>query len=111
MLAAFILLGASQAKGSRFKQWVRHPQLTAVALWAVAHLLSNGESRSVILFGGLLIWAELSIYFINKRDGEWVKPSQINSWPREAITLVISLVIYAIVALFLHRYIAGIPIA
>jgi uncharacterized membrane protein len=110
MLLAFILLGASQSKGSKVKQWIRHPQLTSVAIWAFAHLLSNGEARSVVLFGGLLIWAELSIVMINKRDGKWVKPTQINSWPREAITVAISLVLYVVVALFLHRYIAGLPI-
>ncbi|ORT48263.1 NnrU protein [Vibrio sp. qd031] len=110
MMVSFILLGASQSKGTRIKQWIRHPQLTAVAVWAFAHLLSNGEARSVILFGGLLIWAELSIIFINKRDGKWEKPTLIYSWPREAITLVISLVLYAIVAVFLHQYIAGLPI-
>jgi hypothetical protein len=81
-----------------------------MAIWAFAHLLSNGEARSVILFGGLLIWAELSIIFINKRDGIWEKPTRVYSWPREALTLVISLVLYAIVAVFLHKYIAGLPI-
>ena len=39
------------------KRLLRHPQLTGVALWGIGHLLANGESRSIILFGGLGAWA------------------------------------------------------
>ncbi len=31
--------------------------LGAVKVWALAHLLVNGDLASVILFGGLLAWA------------------------------------------------------
>lgn len=65
---AFILFAAS-ALGRNIKRWVRHPQLTAVKLWAVAHLLANGDSRSLLLFGGLLIWAITAVIGINRRDG------------------------------------------
>ena len=41
---------------SRIKRVIRHPMLTGVILWALAHLLANGDSRSLLLFGGLLIW-------------------------------------------------------
>ena len=30
--------------------------------------------RSILLFGGLLIWAVLEIVFLNRRDGAWKKP-------------------------------------
>ena len=30
---------------------MRHPQLTAVIVWAVAHLLVNGDLASIVLFG------------------------------------------------------------
>lgn len=33
----------------------RHPFLNGVALWALVHLLANGDTASLILFGGLLI--------------------------------------------------------
>ncbi len=53
---------------------VRHPQLTGVSIWAFAHLMMNGDSRSIVLFGTMFIWAILSIAaLINRRDGEWVK--------------------------------------
>ena len=33
----------------------RHPALWGIGLWAVAHLLANGDEASVILFGGMAI--------------------------------------------------------
>ncbi|MEL6482604.1 MAG: NnrU family protein, partial [Pseudomonadota bacterium] len=54
--------------------WIRHPQLTGVKIWAVAHLLVNGDLASVILFGGLLAWAVVALIMINKRDGKGPKP-------------------------------------
>jgi uncharacterized membrane protein len=54
----FYLIAGSQV-GARVVGVIRHPQLTAVKLWAVAHLLVNGDSASLLLFGGLLVWAAL----------------------------------------------------
>jgi len=68
-----VILFVSARAPTDIKQFIRHPQLTGVKLWAVAHLLSNGELRSVVLFGGLLAWAVLEVIFINRRDGAWVK--------------------------------------
>lgn len=49
---------------------VRHPQLAAAKTWAVAHLLVNGDLASIILFGGILVWAVLALIGSNKRDGK-----------------------------------------
>ncbi|MBC6407688.1 MAG: hypothetical protein GDA40_05955, partial [Rhodobacteraceae bacterium] len=45
---------------------MRHPMLTGFALWAVAHILVNGDGPSVVLFGGLLLWALAEIVIINR---------------------------------------------
>jgi hypothetical protein len=74
----------------------------------MAHLLLNGDSRSVLLFGWLGVWAVLEIFFINKREGVWVKPDA-PAWSREIKGVVISLVVLAVVV-FLHPYIAGVPV-
>ena len=50
MLVAFLLFAFSQGK-SNLERFTRHPQLTAVVVWAVAHLLANGDNHSVTLFG------------------------------------------------------------
>lgn len=35
----------------------RHPMLWAFALWAVAHLIINGETAALLLFGGIAVLA------------------------------------------------------
>ena len=50
---------------------MRHPQLTGFALWALAHLVVNGDLASFILFGGLLTWALAEIVIINRAQPDW----------------------------------------
>ena len=107
VLIAFILFGASNYP-TRIKQFIRHPQLTGVIVWAFAHLMLNGDSRSVLLFGGMGLWAILEIIFINRREGAWVK-QPVPGWAREIRGLAISLVVFVVVVM-LHPYIAGVSI-
>ncbi len=73
MLLAIFLIGAKNAKSSA-KHYVRHPMLAGVALWTVAHLLVNGDLASILLFGGLLVWALHAMIGTNARDGAWERP-------------------------------------
>jgi uncharacterized membrane protein len=68
---------------------VRHPQLTGFKTWAVAHLLVNGDLASVILFGGLLAWAVVSVILINKSQRTWV-PGKAPGLVKEALAIVIT---------------------
>jgi len=80
--------------GARVSGFIRHPQLTAVAAWALAHLLVNGDSPSFLLFGGLLIWALFEIILINRQDGTPALSQPIHSLPREILAVVIALSLY-----------------
>ena len=66
VLIAFILFSASHGQNN-IRRIVRHPQLTSVVVWGIAHLLANGESRSIVLFGGLALWALVEIVLLNRR--------------------------------------------
>jgi len=68
MILAFYLYAAS-GKGTRVTRWVRHPQLTGFTIWAVAHVLVNGDVPSFILFGGLALWAIVQMALINRAQG------------------------------------------
>jgi uncharacterized membrane protein len=91
---------------TNLKRFVRHPQLTGVAVWALAHLLANGDLRSLVLFGGIGLWAVLAMLSINRRDGEWQKPEPL-PLAAEIKPLVAGIVGYGVFAL-LHPYIAGV---
>ena len=68
MVIAVIVFIAGSFPGV-IRQRIRHPQLTGTKIWAIAHLLVNGDLPSIILFTGLLAWAVVTLIFSNRRDG------------------------------------------
>jgi uncharacterized membrane protein len=80
----------------------------SIIIWSIAHLILNGDIRSLLLFGWMSVWAAMEILFINRREGKWVKqPSP--AWGRELKRLAIGLAIF-VVAVLAHQYIAGVSI-
>lgn len=106
VLIAFLLFGAAKAP-TRLKRYIRHPQLASVIVWGAAHLMMNGDIRSLLLFAGLGAWAIVNIVLINRRDGARATV-EVGSVGREVRWVAISVVLFVVVA-FLHPYIAGVP--
>ncbi|HHJ20673.1 MAG TPA: NnrU protein [Gammaproteobacteria bacterium] len=105
----FILFSAANSK-SNIRRFVRHSQLSGLIIWSIAHLLSNGDNRSLILFGALGAWAVAEIIFINKREGDWVKPGPASI--RSELFMVIKGVAMFTVFFLAHPYLFGVsPIA
>lgn len=96
MLVAVALLGAGHSKG-RVRSWLRNPMLTAVVLWAIAHLLVNGDVASLVLFGWLGAWAVASILLINAREPVWQRPAPGTAMGDLRLA-VIAIVLYAVIA-------------
>lgn len=95
MLIAVFLMGV-QSSGGTMRARMRHPMLTGTILWAVAHLLVNGDVASLVLFGGIGLWAVASMLMINAQQA-WTRPAA--GTPRgDLINLVVALVIYALMA-------------
>lgn len=107
MLIAIMVFGASHYPKTRLRDYIRNPMLTGVLLWALAHLLSNGDERSLALFGGLGLWAAAAIYFSNQRDGVWQKPKINSTWQDEAKLVGVGVLVY-LGLIFLHPYFAGV---
>jgi uncharacterized membrane protein len=105
VLIAFILFSASHGQNN-IKRFVRHPQLSGVVVWGIAHLLANGESRSIVLFGGLTLWAVVEIVLLNRRDGAWEKPAPAPR-KKDIIAVVAGVVVYAVFA-YLHGWLFGV---
>jgi len=112
--ACFILMGLaiplfiSGRKPNTIRCVVRHPQLFSILVISAAHLLANGDNRSVILFLGLSSWSVLEMFFISRREGPWEKPS---AFPAKAniMVVIISAVVYSVL-LFVHQYLSGIAL-
>lgn len=96
MLIAIFVFGMSATTG-RLRGKMRHPQLTAVKIWAVAHLLVNGDVASIILFGGLLAWAVLEVILINRAEPVWDRPEPGEA-KKDVLLVVITLVAFGLIA-------------
>jgi uncharacterized membrane protein len=97
MLAAFFLIGMSATKG-RLKGRMRHPMLLAVKVWALAHLMVNGDLASIVLFGGMMAWAVISVILINRAEPEYVRPEP-GPASKDILLVVISVLTFVIAAL------------
>ena len=106
MFVSFLLFAAASAPGN-IKRFIRHPMLTGMALWGVAHLLANGDNRSIVLFGGLGLWAIIEIVMISRREGEWQKAKAVPV-AKDVMTVVATSVIFAIV-IYGHEWLFGVP--
>ncbi len=105
VLAGFILFFASQAP-TNIRRLLRHPQMTGILLWAAGHLLSNGEDRSVLLFGGFALWSVIAIWGSNKRDAVWIKPEK-QPVIKDIITILIGATVFT-VFMYFHETVIGV---
>ena len=68
MWLAFILWAAAYINGNVIKQRIGHPMVVGVKVWALAHLVANGQSHQMVLFAAFLFWAVLSFRSARRRD-------------------------------------------
>lgn len=105
MVVSFILIGGAQYN-SWIKQFIRHPMLMGVVVWSISHLVTNGSTRALVLFGGIGLWALIEIPLINARDKDYTKPPA----PKLGVELrgVFISAAFLAITLFLHPYFAGV---
>jgi uncharacterized membrane protein len=107
MLFAIIMLVAAYVPGNAIKSKLRHPMTLSVKVWALAHLLANGNLADVLLFGSFLAWAVLCFIAARKRDRmQGATYVTGKTWPTVA-TFVLGLVAYG-TAIYLHKVLIGV---
>lgn len=97
VLVALVLFVSTVTK-TNIKGLVRHPQLSGVLVWAIAHLMANGDSHALIVFGGMGLWAILEMGAVSRRDGPWQRPAR-QSTLRELLPIGVGIVAYALILL------------
>lgn len=95
MLVALFFFAISHSKG-QLRARFRHPQLASVKIWAVAHLIVNGDLASIILFGTMLFWAVAEVVLINRAE-VWI-PKEAGNPKRDVITLIATVVAFVVIA-------------
>ena len=82
--------------------------LVAVKIWALAHLLANGDLGGIILFGSFLAWAVWDRIAV-KRRGDLGAP-RLSSFTRtDIVTLVVGTIAW-IVMMILHPWLIGVHV-
>jgi len=110
MLLAFICLAAGFLPAGRIAVAVKHPQILSIKIWALAHLLANGETSSVLLFGSFLAWAVILRISLKRRQraGEKVLPV-FRSASNDLLAMAIGVVAYGLFVWKLHEWLIGVP--
>lgn len=96
MFAALYLYGVGQSRGL-LSHRIRHPMLIGTALWGGAHLLVNGDAASILLFGGIAVWALAEIVVVNRTTAPW-SPKGLVSARGDLVNVAVTVVVYAVVA-------------
>ena len=109
MLPAVILVVAAYIRGHIYKA-LKHPMLTAVKLWATAHLLANGDLGSIILFGSFLGWAVFDRISLKRRADAGGPPIPVGGWGNDMIAVAVGIVAYLALAFAFHPVVIGVPV-
>jgi uncharacterized membrane protein len=109
MLPAVIMVVAAYIRG-RIYVVLKHPMLAGVKLWAVAHLLANGDLGSIILFGSFLGWAVFDRISLKKRADPGGPPIPVGGIGNDLIALAVGVVVYIALAFAFHPVVIGVPV-
>ncbi|MGL4243102.1 MAG: NnrU family protein [Beijerinckiaceae bacterium] len=108
LLPALPLLFSAYAQGF-VKARLKHPMILAVKLWALAHLLANGDLGSIVLFGAFLAWAVVAFMSMRRRTGVEAK-SFVPNPGQDAAAILGGLIAWAALAFGLHRWLFGVGV-
>ena len=108
MWFAFVALACMNPAPSRIRGWLRHPMLVAIKIWALAHLLANGDLGGMVLFGAFLAWAVYDRIAV-KRRGDLGAPRLVAFTRADGVNLAVGTVAY-IAMIFLHPYLIGVSV-
>jgi len=109
MLPAVILVVASYIRG-RIYSALKHPMLAGVKLWAVAHLLANGDLGSIVLFGSFLGWAVFDRISLKHRADAGAPPIPVGGLGNDLIAVAVGLIAYLALAFAFHPVVIGVPV-
>ncbi|MGK5046849.1 NnrU family protein [Janthinobacterium sp. GB4P2] len=108
MLFSLILLAAAYVPRNHIKTWVHHPMLLGTQLWAVAHLLANGNVAEVLLFGSFLVWSLVDLYAAVQRDRAAGVAYQRGTVQGTLLAIGAGVVLWLLLAFWLHGVLFGV---
>jgi uncharacterized membrane protein len=108
MLPVFILFLAPYFRGV-ISTLTKSPQLFAVRLWALSHLLVKGNLADILLFGSFFVWAVADLMSLKRRVSRPL-PGLKESTVNDIIIVIAGLGLYGLFTVYLHSELIGIPL-
>jgi uncharacterized membrane protein len=108
MLVSLILLAAYGFKRSHIAVAVHHPMICGVAIWAFGHLLANGSTADLVLFGAFLIWAAVDLISSYGRDRRNAVVYPAPNFGATIGAIVVGLLLWAVLIGGLHLWLFGV---
>ena len=92
---------------THIRVWLKHPMLVGVKIWALAHLLANGDLAGIVLFAAVLAWAVWSRISMKWRP-EPAYPAP--KWAADGVAVVAGCVLFLLLAELFHPYVVGLKV-
>jgi uncharacterized membrane protein len=108
MWPAIICVIAAYARGN-IQRALKHPMLVGVKLWAVAHLIANGDLGAIILFGSILAWAGYDRATLKHRTDPGAPPIPTGGWRNDVAAVVVGTIVYLALGFVFHPLVIGVP--
>ncbi|NKJ33922.1 NnrU family protein [Rhizobium sp. SG570] len=109
MLFAMICLVASLLPAGHIAVRTKHPMVLSVKIWALAHLLSNGDGAAILLFAAFLAWGVILRISLKRRQraGE-ITLRPFVSAKYDLYAIIIGVIVWALIIWRLHAWIIGV---
>jgi uncharacterized membrane protein len=104
-----VIFATAAAIPSHIKARLKFPMLAAVKTWALAHLLSNGDLGSILVFAAFLAWAVFARISL-KRRADAVLPVAPAGYTNDVIVVLVGVVVYLAIGYAFHPAVIGVPV-
>ena len=106
---AIICIVAAYCRGDIARK-LKHPMLVGVKLWALAHLISNGDLGGIILFGSVLAWAVFDRISLKHRSDAGGLAIPYGGRRNDIIAVVAGTLLYLALGFWFHPYVIGLSV-
>ena len=109
MWPAVICVVAAYIRGD-IQRVLKHPMLVGVKLWALAHLIANGDLGGIILFGSILAWAVFDRITLKRRSDPGAPAIPGGGRGNDIIAVVVGTLLYLALGFWFHPYLIGLRV-
>jgi uncharacterized membrane protein len=108
MWPAIVCVVAAYIPGD-IKRMLKHPMLVGVKLWALAHLIANGDLGSIVLFGSFLAWAVYDRITLKHRSDPGAPELPSAGHGNDVMAVIVGTLLYLALGFWFHPYVIGVP--